>query len=148
MLAIKFWFPILENYNSLMDHHTKPSQKCRHGTNWYGLPVQEHGRLQQHIPHTDNHTCPTAPHCASLTHLPKSPGGSPGDEGQPASHIVLTGVHLLLQTYLPVWDEAPPPTAISRQGQHFTDLNCYGLITCLHGRRHVPNDKYQTLMFI
>lgn len=37
---------------------------------------------------------------------------SPGDEAQAASQIVLTGVHLLHQAGLPVWDAAPPPAVI------------------------------------
>lgn len=90
-------------------YKTKPEMSSWHKLVWF-TSAGAREIAAAHPTHRQSHVS----HCSSLC-KPDPPAPepvSPGGGGQPASHIVLTGVHLLLQAYLPVWDEAPPPTAI------------------------------------
>lgn len=98
------------------------------------------------------HQQPQVTHCSSLGKPgPTAQGpGSTGDEGRAASHIVLTGVHLLHQGRLPVWDAAPPPT-VSWSAQARTFHRRSQVLWThlpLHGHGQGSNDKYTALVFI
>ena len=103
----------------------------------YGLSVQEHKSPEEHVPHTSFHLCPTAPHWASLAHLPENPEDQEMQDGQ---HLLLSSLACVFCIRLVCQPGMQPlhqlSVGLSRQGEHFTGhLRCYGLTLHLHGHR-------------